>query len=193
MLPHTLLAHEVAKVFQADLARAARRNPSTGDGRLRGPVRTAVADIAPVVLGVLPLGMAVGMAARAAAVTPLTGLGTALLMFGGTANLTALSLVGTGTGAVAVLGAVLVVNARLALYGAGMEPRFRAQPAWFRWLAPHLIVDQTYVLAAGRPELGTALGSGGGGSPSAPCWAPAGAPPSPPGSPSGRPCRPGRR
>jgi len=53
-----------------------------------------------------------------------------------------------------VLGAVFVVNARLALYGAGLEPRFRAQPAWFRWLAPHLIVDQTYALAVGRPELG---------------------------------------
>src|SRR4051794_38204597 len=105
-------------------------------------------------LGVLPLGMSVGIAARAAAVAPTTGLGTALLMFGGAANLAALSLVGAGAGAVAVLGTVFVVNARLALYGAGLEPRFRAQPAWFRWLAPHLIVDQTYALAVGPPELG---------------------------------------
>jgi predicted branched-subunit amino acid permease len=133
---------------------AARPVRRPGGNRPRGPIGTAVADIAPVMLGVLPLGTSVGIAARAAAVAPTTGLGTTLLMFGGAANLAALSLVGAGAGAVAVLGTVFVVNARLALYGAGLEPRFRAQPAWFRWLAPHLIVDQTYALAAGRPELG---------------------------------------
>ena len=140
---------EVRRAGPVPVTRPVRR--PCGD-RPGGPVRTAVADIAPVVLGVLPLGMSVGIAARTAAVAPLTGLGTTLLMFGGAANLAARSLVGAG--AVAVLGTVFVVNARLALYGAGLEPRFRAQPVWFRWLAPHLIVDQTYALAAERPELG---------------------------------------
>ena len=143
-----------AEVRRAGPVPGARPIRRPGGDRPRGPVRTAVADIAPVMLGVLPLGMSVGIAARGAAVAPATGVGTALLMFGGAANLAALSLVGAGAGAAAVLAAVFVVNARLALYGAGMEPRFRAQPAWFRWLAPHLIVDQTYALAAGRPELG---------------------------------------
>ncbi|MGD9525679.1 AzlC family ABC transporter permease [Pseudonocardia sp.] len=119
-----------------------------------GPGRRAVADVAPVVLGVLPLGMVVGMAVRTAAVHPLPGLGTALLIFSGAGNLTALSVAGAGGGTLAMVGAVAIVNARLALYGALLEPRFRSQPLWFRVLGPHTIVDQTYGLAAARPELG---------------------------------------
>src|SRR5918995_6768392 len=101
---------EVRRAGPVPVTRPVRR--PCGD-RPGGPVRTAVADIAPVVLGVLPLGMSVGIAARTAAVAPLTGLGTTLLMFGGAANLAARSLVGAGAGAgaVAVLGTVFVVNA----------------------------------------------------------------------------------
>jgi predicted branched-subunit amino acid permease len=31
--------------------------------------------------------------------------------------------------------------------------RFRDQPAWFRWLAPQFIIDQTYLLSNARPDL----------------------------------------
>jgi predicted branched-subunit amino acid permease len=39
------------------------------------------------------------------------------------------------------------------LYAAALEPWFRAQPLWFRLLAPHFIVDQTYLSATDRPEI----------------------------------------
>jgi predicted branched-subunit amino acid permease len=43
------------------------------------------------------------------------------------------------------------------MYGAALEPHFRGQPAWFRWLAPVLIVDQTFAVATAgsthRPQL----------------------------------------
>jgi branched chain amino acid efflux pump len=45
------------------------------------------------------------------------------------------------------------VNARLLLYSAALGDRFRAQPAPFRWLAPHFIIDQTYLMADARPAL----------------------------------------
>jgi predicted branched-subunit amino acid permease len=46
-----------------------------------------------------------------------------------------------------------VVNLRLLLYSAALGQRFRSQPRAFRWLAPHLIIDQTYLMASSRPDL----------------------------------------
>jgi hypothetical protein len=99
----------------------------------------AVRDLAPVVLGLLPFGTVAGVTIHEASVAPGPGLDTALLMFGGIANIAALTLLGSGAGLLTVLVAVAVVNARLLVYGAGLEPRFRHQPAWFRWLGPQLI------------------------------------------------------
>jgi len=152
---HPIAVHLLVCLRRAELvreadahrcARAVRRARRLLDPR-------AVADLAPVVLAVLPLGMVVGVTAHEASVGAATGVGTAILMFGAAANLAALTLTGSGAGVAAVLGAVAIVNSRLALYGAGLEPRFRGQPAWFRWLAPLTIVDQTYALATARPEL----------------------------------------
>jgi predicted branched-subunit amino acid permease len=47
----------------------------------------------------------------------------------------------------------IIVNSRLLLYGAALEPAFRGQPLWFRLVGPHFVVDGTYVAATGRPEL----------------------------------------
>lgn len=113
----------------------------------------AVRDIAPVVLGLLPFGTVVGVAVHDAGVAPAPGLATSALLYGGTANIAALTLIGAGAGPAAVLLAVIVVNARLLVYGAGLEPRFRDQPAWFRWLGPQLIVDQSFAAATSRPDL----------------------------------------
>jgi predicted branched-subunit amino acid permease len=113
----------------------------------RNPAADAVVDMVPALLGVLPLAVVVGVAAHEAALGVGFGTATSYLMFGGVANLAALDLAGSGASVAAVLAAVALVNARLAVYGAGLEPRFRDQPAWFRWLGPHTIVDQTYALA----------------------------------------------
>ncbi|HXV94034.1 MAG TPA: AzlC family ABC transporter permease [Pseudonocardia sp.] len=134
-------------------AAAGHRLAARARGCPKPVVRAAVTDMAPVVLGVFPLGMVVGVAAHEASLAAGSGLLTSFLMYGGVANLTALTLAGSGAGVLAVLLAVLIVNARFAVYGASLEPRFRNQPAWFRWLAPHTIVDQTYAVATGRDDL----------------------------------------
>ena len=42
---------------------------------------------------------------------------------------------------------------RLLLYSASVEPWFRNQPRWFRWVGPALLIDQTYLLLAARGDL----------------------------------------
>lgn len=70
----------------------------------------------------------------------------------------ALTLLQDGAGPLAVLATVAVVNCRLALYAAALAPRFADQPGWFRWLAPQVLLDQTYAITTARPDLrGAAL------------------------------------
>lgn len=124
------------------------RSRDTADVRL-----TAVRDISPVIASLLPFAAVLGVTIAASASIPVwLGLLSALLLFAGSAQLALLTLLDSA-GPAAVVATVLVVNARLAVYGAAMEPRFRGQPTWFRWLAPHTMVDQTFALADARPEL----------------------------------------
>jgi predicted branched-subunit amino acid permease len=115
--------------------------------------RDALCDAWPVLLGIAPFGLLIGVTIAHTGLGAALGLGSAAAMFGGGAHFAALTLLANGAGPAGVLGAVVVINARLALYAAALQPRFRDQPAWFRWLAPHLLVDQTYALTTARPEL----------------------------------------
>ena len=63
------------------------------------------------------------------------------------------TLLASGAGVGTVVASVAVVNARLVLYAAVLEPRFRAQPGWFRWLAPHWIIEPTFALTTARDDL----------------------------------------
>jgi predicted branched-subunit amino acid permease len=115
--------------------------------------REALRDIWPIVLGMAPFGLLIGVTIGHTGVSTVLGLGSAAVFFGGSGHLAALTLLAGGAGPLAVLAGVVVVNARFALYAAALQSRFRDQPAWFRWLAPHLLIDQTYALVADRPDL----------------------------------------
>lgn len=113
----------------------------------------ALRDIAPVLVSIAPFAMLVGVTMSELSIGGGLGVTASGLIFAGSAQMGALTLLGSGAGVLAVLATVAAINARLMMYAAALEPRFRNQPAWFRWFGPHLLVDQTYVLASSRPEL----------------------------------------
>lgn len=113
----------------------------------------AVRDIAPVVVGVAPFGVAIGVAMAEAGIDTPAGLASSFLLYGGSVQLAMLALVTSGSGVVTAALSAALINARLLLYGASLAPRFRRQPVWFRWIAPHFLVDQTAAIASARPEL----------------------------------------
>lgn len=128
---------------------------------LRGrEVRTAVRDLAPVVLGLTPFALLIGVTAVRSGVGAGPGILSAPLLYGGSGQLTALTLMAGGAGLGAVLAAVSLVNARFLLYAAALEPHFRGQPRWFRWVAPHVVVDPTYAMVTRRRELSGSEPSG---------------------------------
>lgn len=113
--------------------------------------RSAVRDTVPIVVGMVPFGILIGLTLTTHPVGPLVGMASAALFYGGTAHFAALAMIAAGAGAPTVLAGVIVINARLLLYGAALQPRFVGQPWWFRWLAPALMIDQTFALAEALP------------------------------------------
>ena len=113
----------------------------------------AVRDLAPAFLGLIPFALLLGVSTADAGIDPGTGLLGAALIYAGTANLSAVVLLGDGAGLLAILATVAIVNARFVMYGAAIEHRFRHQPGWFRWLAPHFLIDQTFAAASARSDV----------------------------------------
>jgi predicted branched-subunit amino acid permease len=114
------------------------------------PLGAAARDIAAVSAGVVPFGLMLGITVVATGTGRLAGLVGAALVYGGSAQLTTITLLHLGTGLVAAVLSGAVVNARILLYGAALQPYFRAEPMWFRLLAPHFIQDQTYLSTVNR-------------------------------------------
>ncbi|MET0998514.1 MAG: AzlC family ABC transporter permease [Marmoricola sp.] len=123
------------------------------DTRLRDLRRAALRDILAVMPGVLPFGVTLGIAAQTMGTGAPAALVGAVAVYGGSAQLATMTVLHAGAGLLAAVLSGVVVNARLLLYGAALEPRFRDQPLWFRLLAPQFIVDQTYLAAIGRPQV----------------------------------------
>ena len=113
----------------------------------------ALRDTASVALGMVAFGMTLGVTISVLGFGTLPGLVGAPVVYAGSAQLTAVTLVHQGAAFVAVVVSSAIVNARLLLYSASLSQRFRDQPAWFRWLAPQFVIDQTYLLSGARPEL----------------------------------------
>jgi predicted branched-subunit amino acid permease len=145
--PLTMVDRVISKEGPASAASAIRRSRNgvvDWDG---------LRDVLPILVGLAPFAVVIGVALSQLQIPHALGVIASGLVYAGSAQLAAMNLIGNGADVVTILVTVAVINARLLMYGAALEPRFRDQSRLFRWLAPHFIVDQTYALAFGRPEL----------------------------------------
>ena len=110
-------------------------------------------DVVPALIALAPLGLVVGVTVQQTSISTPLGVASAPAIFAGTAQLSLLALLHSGAGAAAVVLSVAVINARMVLYAAVLEPRFQDQPRWFRWLGPHFVVDPTFALVTARDDL----------------------------------------
>jgi 4-azaleucine resistance transporter AzlC len=117
------------------------------------PAVLAGRDTVSIALGLVAFGVTLGVTMSVLGFGALPGLVGAPVVYAGSAQLTAVTLVDQGAGLAVVVASAAIVNSRLLLYSASLAPRFSGQPAWFRWLAPHFLIDQTYLLSNARPDL----------------------------------------
>jgi predicted branched-subunit amino acid permease len=110
-------------------------------------------DAFPMVAALAPFAVLIGVTIGSAPGNPAAGLSGSLLVYAGSAQLSAVTLLAHGAAALSVVATVALVNARFLVYGAALAPRFAGQPGWFRWGAAHFIVDPTYALVEARDDL----------------------------------------
>ena len=118
----------------------------------RAVARQGVIDALPLFVPAIPFGLVIGLAITESGMNPFVGWSGSWLIFGGAAQLTLVTLLGTGVAVAAAVGTALVVNARHLMYSAALAPTFQSQPRWFRWLGPYLLIDQLFALTTVRPD-----------------------------------------
>ncbi len=119
-------------------------------GHARGGFRDGVRACLPVVMGYAALGITFGVVARP------TGLSVAevslmsLILYAGSSQFVAASMIAAGASASAIAATVLLVNIRHFLYSAALAPRVRHLPVWRSVLVGAELTDETFTVAAGR-------------------------------------------
>lgn len=115
-----------------------------------GPVATGVADIVPMVMGLVPYALAIGASAAAGGLSIVETLAGAWLLLAGAAQLAAIDLIGAGAEIWLTVSTTVMINLRLALYGAGVARWFAASSLWRRLALVVPIVDANFLLSEAR-------------------------------------------
>lgn len=106
-----------------------------------------MSDSSSLAVAAFPIGLLLGVAVRNAVAVPnLAGFASSLMIFAGSSQLAAVELIDRGAGAVAVVAAVAMINARHLMYSATLGDRYRRAPLWFRIVASYLLIDQVFAL-----------------------------------------------
>ena len=107
-------------------------------------------DMLPMLLGAMPFGIIFGSLAGAAGLDPLQTLGMSALVFAGSAQFIAISLLSGGAGVAVVLLTTVVVNLRHALYSASLQPYVRHLPKRWRMPLAFWLTDEAYAVVQQR-------------------------------------------
>lgn len=123
--------------------------PATARVGARPGTRRVLGETAPVLVALVPLGWALGVTTAASPLGGAVGWSGGPLLVSGAAHFALLSAYAGGAGALVALVTALAISLRGLIYSAALAERLRTQPAWFRALAPYVLVDQMFVLTDG--------------------------------------------
>ncbi len=107
-------------------------------------------DIVPMIVGAIPFGIIFGTLAGAAGLSAWQTLGMSLLVFAGSSQFIAITLLGGGAGAAVVLLTTFVVNLRHALYSATLQPFVRHLPTRWRMPLAFWLTDEAFAVVQHR-------------------------------------------
>ena len=139
---------------------ASRRVVFTRDGMIRGG-----RDSLPLLLGMVPFGLLIGVLADAKGLSFVENLLMSVLVFAGASQLLALELWEDPAPVAAAIVAAFVVNVRMAPMGAALAPWLDRLRGWRLWGTLTTLVDHSFALAVqeqrrGGRDAGYLLGVG---------------------------------
>ncbi|WP_375737786.1 AzlC family ABC transporter permease [Pseudomonas boanensis] len=107
-------------------------------------------DIVPMIVGAIPFGIIFGTLSAGAGLSAWQTLGMSLLVFAGSSQFIAITLLASGAGAVVVLLTTFVVNLRHALYSAVLQPFVRHLPTRWRMPLAFWLTDEAFAVVQHR-------------------------------------------
>ncbi|EKP95741.1 AzlC family ABC transporter permease [Thermaerobacter subterraneus] len=122
-----------------------------GSGERGAFARGLVAGM-PIVAGYLPIGLAYGVVAVQAGLTPLEALAMSVLVFAGSAQFAAAGMMAAGAATATLVATTFLINLRHVLFGAALAPRL-AERRWGRLaLAAFGLTDEVFAVAQATLE-----------------------------------------
>ena len=110
--------------------------------------RDGAIEALPIVLGYVPIGFAYGVLGRAAGLPTWAVVAMSILVYAGSAQFIAVSLLALGEPAATVIMTTFIVNLRHLLYSSALAPRLeRMSRGKLAWVAAEL-TDESFVLAS---------------------------------------------
>ncbi|AFZ67209.1 AzlC family ABC transporter permease [Deinococcus peraridilitoris] len=114
------------------------------------PFWRGVLDFLPLLPGVVPFAAIAGIAALQAGLTPTQASGMSLIVYAGSAQLVACSMIAAQVPPLLIVATSAIVNLRFAMYSASMTPHLASLPAPLKLLGAYGLTDQSYALAMTR-------------------------------------------
>jgi predicted branched-subunit amino acid permease len=118
---------------------------------LRGDFSSGFRALMPLWLGVVPFGVAYAVLARDAGLSLLETQSLSVLVFSGSAQVSAVGLFGTGAAAAEIVLTTFLLNVRHVLYGLALGRRIPLR-AWRRPTAAYFLTDEAFGVVAAREE-----------------------------------------
>ncbi len=118
------------------------------DNQLKEGVRAAL----PIVLGYLPVGMAFGVLARKAGLTPLEAGSMSFLVYAGASQFIAVEMLSSGASLVPIVLTTFFVNLRHLLMSSSVSPYFGRQPLRVMGLLSAQLTDESFAVAMADPS-----------------------------------------
>lgn len=103
-------------------------------------------DSIPVLIGIVPYAMIVGVAAVSVGVLAADAVGMSLVVFAGASQLAALELIGRSAPVAVIVLTTFMINLRFAMYSAALAPHVRHLPPWLRSVIGFVLTDQGFAL-----------------------------------------------
>jgi 4-azaleucine resistance transporter AzlC len=114
--------------------------------------RDGATAVAPMVIGVIPFGLAFGATTVAHGYGTSGAVGMSVVIFAGASQLAAVQALATGGSVLVAAAAAWTVNLRLLLYTASLAPYFSHERLGRRLLAAYVLTDQAYAVSIARWE-----------------------------------------
>lgn len=107
-------------------------------------------DTTPMLVGAAPFGVIFGALTVSAGMPAWSALALSALVFAGSSQFVAVSLIGAGAALPVIWLTTFVVNLRHALYSATLLPHARHLPARWRWPLAFWLTDETFAVVEHR-------------------------------------------